>query len=114
MASRFFVPRRNVGRIISHIFCMACVHAMDSLVEVGTMPSSVACRIVRSANSLLSWRSALDTVARCGPLNTVWCHAYKIIGSNNVLMPGQHNEHWCCAVLSWGLPDHCSPIFGAQ
>jgi hypothetical protein len=61
--------------------------------------------------SLLVWHSVLDTVARYWPPNTVCYWAYKIVVSDNVLMLGQHNKHWCHAVLSWhGLLDHSTPI----
>ena len=54
VASEFVAPGQSIGRKISGSICMACVQAMEALVEVGTVPSravrvSVACSIVHSA-----------------------------------------------------------------
>jgi hypothetical protein len=61
VASGLVAPERSIKRRISHSFCMACVHAMEALVEVGTVlpravRMSVACSIVHSAgNSVEHW-----------------------------------------------------------
>jgi hypothetical protein len=59
---------------------MACLRAMEALVEVATEPPravrvSVASHIVRSAGAVLVWCSVMDVAATCQPLIIVWCRA---------------------------------------
>jgi hypothetical protein len=56
VASEFVAPGQSIGRKISGSICMACVQAMEALVEVGTvLPRavrvSVTCIIVPSADN---------------------------------------------------------------
>jgi hypothetical protein len=74
---------------------------MEALMEVGTVPQravgvSIACSIVCSVGDSVVCRSVLDIGATCWSPNIVWCWAYKIVGTDNVLMPAQHNKHGCC------------------
>ncbi len=59
----------------------------------------------------LVWRTVLDIVATCRPPNIVWYQAYKIIGTNIVLMPGQCSKHQCrVGPNRHSLPDHRIPV----
>jgi hypothetical protein len=58
VSSGFVASRQSVGRMISHSFCMACVRAIDTLVEVErVLPRavrvSIACSIVHSADDIV-------------------------------------------------------------
>ncbi len=95
---------------------MACARATEALVEVGTGPlravrMSIACSIVHSAGDSVGV-VPLDIVATCQPPNIVQYLAYKIVGIDDVLVPGQCNKNRCYAGPNWhGLPDHRTPVF---